>query len=441
MNNDTICAISTPLSKGAISIVRLSGPEAFSIAGKLLHTNEKRMQANTIRYHHIYDGNEKLDEVLVSFFRAPKSYTTEDMVEINCHGGVYITRRIYRLLLASGCRAAEAGEFTRRAYLNGRIDLSEAEAANDMIEAISSLKAKSAMRGMEGSVERLLRPLLEEIKDSLAMIELNIDYPEYADEVQVTQELLLPQLEKWCQKMNDMLLKAESFAVVKDGIKTAIVGKPNVGKSSLLNALTAKEKAIVTDIAGTTRDLIEENVNIGGLNLHLIDTAGIRESDELIEQMGIERSRKAIEEADLVFLVLDASCELDEADHELLRLTAHKDRLLIFNKKDLGVQKQKGIYISAKNKDIHDLLAYLEEKYEPNMALVETDILHNERQIALMQEAKKHLQEAKCNLQDFPVDVVEEDISLAYQNLCDILGREYREDLIDHLFRHFCVGK
>ena len=295
MLNDTICAISTSLKDGAISIVRLSGDDTFKIIQKI--SDIKKIEGNKIKYGHIFDNEEMIDEVLISFFVGPKSFTREDMAEINCHGGVYVTRLILNLLLANGARLAEPGEFTKRAYLNGRIDLSEAESTNDLINATNHLQAKSAIKGINGSIERLLSPLMEEIKTVIAQIEVNIDYPEYEDVLEMTNELVKPHINKWIKEMKDMINKADRFRVVKDGIKTVIVGKPNVGKSSLLNALLEKEKAIVTDIAGTTRDLVEGVVKLDNITLNLIDTAGIRDSEDIIEQIGIEKSKEALKDA------------------------------------------------------------------------------------------------------------------------------------------------
>ncbi len=266
MLNDTICAISTALKDGAISIVRMSGDESFAIIRRI--SDVKEIKANTIVYSHIYDEGKIIDEVLISFFAAGKSYTREDMVEINCHGGVYVTRLILNLLLKSGCRLAEPGEFTKRAYLNGRIDLSKADSINDLIKAESMIQARSAIRGMNGSVERLITPLMDEMRNVISMIEVNIDYPEYEDERQMSNDVIAPYVRKWIKEAEEMIDKAERFRLVRDGLNTVIIGKPNVGKSSLLNALLEKDKAIVTDIAGTTRDLVEGKVNLKNITLN-----------------------------------------------------------------------------------------------------------------------------------------------------------------------------
>ena len=436
MLNDTICAISTSLKDGAISIVRLSGDDTFEIIQKI--SDIKKIEANKIKYGHIFDNDEMIDEVLISFFVGPKSFTREDMAEINCHGGVYVTRLILNLLLANGARLAEPGEFTKRAYLNGRIDLSEAESTNDLINATNHLQAKSAIKGINGSIERLLSPLMEEIKTVIAQIEVNIDYPEYEDVLEMTNELVKPHINKWIKEMKDMINKADRFRVVKDGIKTVIVGKPNVGKSSLLNTLLEKEKAIVTDIAGTTRDLVEGVVKLDNITLNLIDTAGIRDSEDIIEQIGIEKSKEALKEADLVIMVLDGN-NIDEQDEELLKLTSDKKRIVVYNKKDL--KEHEGINISCLNNDIKELVDYLNNEYKEDISLVDEDILNNERQISLMRKALMSLDNMLVDIDEISLDIVMLNLEEAFHYLCEIVGKDYQEDLIDHMFRNFCLGK
>ena len=436
MLSDTIVAISTALKEGAISIVRMSGDDSFEILKSV--SDIKEIEPNTIKFTHIYDGEEMIDEVLVSFFKGPKSYTREDMVEINCHGGIYVTRLILNLLLAKGCRLAEAGEFTKRAYLNGRIDLSEAESANDLIRATSRIQAKSAIKGIDGSIEKLLTPIMDEMKDVITMIEVNIDYPEYEDVKEMTNVNVRPYVEKWIMDMGEMVDKAERFRVIKDGIKTVIIGKPNVGKSSLLNALIEKDKAIVTEIAGTTRDLVEGRVNLKNITLNLIDTAGIRESEDRIEKIGIEKSRQALEEAELVILVIDASNE-DEEDAELLRMTEGRNRIVVYNKSDLV--KRGDINVSALNNDVSMLVEHIEDMYKDDVSLVDEDILNNERQISLMKQARNELEEMLKHFDDTSLDVIMLNLEESYHYLCEILGKEYQEDLIDHMFRNFCLGK
>lgn len=436
MLNDTIVAISTALNAGAISIVRMSGEDSFEIVKKI--SDIKEIEANTIKYAHIYENNELLDEVLISIFKGPKSYTREDMVEINCHGGVYVTRQILNLLLSKGCRLALAGEFSKRAYLNGRIDLSEAESINDLINATTKLQAKSAIKGIDGSIEKLLNPIMEEMKDIISSIEVNIDYPEYDDVKIMTHENILPHINKWIIDMKEMIDKAERFRNIKNGIKTVIIGKPNVGKSSLLNALLEKDKAIVTDIAGTTRDLVEGSVNLKNVTLNLIDTAGIRDSEDKIERIGIEKSKEALKEAELVIVVIDAT-NIDKEDEELLDLTKDKKRIVVYNKSDLN--KKGDISISAKNNDIVSLIDKIEEMYKDDLTLVDEDILNNERQISLMKKALYELEEMNKNIDETSLDVIMLNLEESYHDLCEILGKEYQEDLIDHMFRNFCLGK
>ncbi len=436
MLNDTICAISTALKDGAISIVRMSGDESFAIIRKI--SDVKQIRPNTIIYSHIYDEGEIVDEVLISFFAAGRSYTREDMVEINCHGGVYVTRLVLNLLLKNGCRLAEAGEFTKRAYLNGRIDLSKADSINDLIKAESMIQARSAIRGMNGSVEHLVSPLMDEMKNIISMIEVNIDYPEYEDEKQMSNDVIAPYVRKWIKEAEEMIDKAERFRLVKDGLDTVIIGKPNVGKSSLLNALLEKDKAIVTDIAGTTRDLVEGKVNLKNITLNLIDTAGIRDTEEQIERIGIEKTIQAAEEADLIILVVDAS-DISDEDKKLMERYRDRNMIVVYNKSDLN--KAGEISISALNRDISSLTDYLNERYKDDISLVEEDILNNERQIALMKRCLEELKELSAHLEYDTTDVIVMNLDAAYHDLCQILGKEYQEDLIDHMFRNFCLGK
>lgn len=436
MLNDTICQIATSLKESAIAIIKVSGPEAFELVGKV--SDVKKMEANTIVYGHIYEEGEIIDEVLISFFKGPKSFTGEDVVEINCHGGVYLTRRIFNLLVSKGARIAENGEFTKRAYLNGRIDLTEAESVNDLIAAQNKIQAKSAIKGLNGSIEKLLSPLMKEMADVISLIEVNIDYPEYYDERQMSSEEVLPYVDSWIKKCKEMVDKAERFKVVKDGLDTVIIGKPNVGKSSLLNALIGEDKAIVTDIEGTTRDLVEGKVNLENISLNLIDTAGIRESNDIVENIGIDKSKKALERADLVLLVLDAA-NIDEKDEELIKLTQDKNRIIVYNKSDL--KKKDGICICAKDNDISQLINYLNKLYENDVKLVDEDILNNERQIALMKQALNELISMREVLSFTNLDVLELNLESAYHYLALILGKEYQEDLIDHMFKNFCLGK
>ncbi len=439
--NDTICAISTALNNGAIAIVRLSGDEAIDIADKICDKDLHKVKSHSIIYAHIIENEANIDEVMISIFKAPKTYTKEDIVEINTHGGAYIARKVLNLCLANGARLAMSGEFTKRAYLNGRIDLSEAESINDMIKAKSEVQIKSAMKGIDGSIARLIDPLCNEIMDMIGMIEVNIDYPEYDDVTIITNEHLLPMVEKWLKQADEMIKKAERFRIIKDGIKTAIIGKPNVGKSSLLNALLKKDKAIVTDIAGTTRDLIEDSVELENITLHLIDTAGIRESEDTVEKIGIERSLKALKEAELILFVIDASHPLDDEDKRLIELVKDKDVIYIYNKTDIDCLYE-GIKISAQNGDIKELVDHLNSRYDKDQSLIDEDILNNERQVALMKSAYNTLKEIKKAVFDgVELDIISSSLYEAYHDLSEIVGKAYDDDLIDHLFKNFCLGK
>lgn len=443
MLNDTIAAISTAAVDGAISIIRMSGDDAIVIAQSICSMRLENKKSHTIHYGYIIDplNNEEIDEVLISLFRAPKTFTREDVVEINCHGGRFITKKILRLCLMQGARLAEPGEFTRRAFLHGRIDLTQAEAINDMILADTNESAKLALSGIRGSVKKLLEPLIQNILDMIANIEVNIDYPEYDDVEQLTNEALLPKAQEWIQEINRILVSAQSGQLIKEGIKTAIIGKPNVGKSSLLNALLEEDKAIVTNIAGTTRDIVEGRIHLDGITLNLIDTAGIRETEDAVEKIGIERSLQAIEQAQLVIVVLDSTQDLDEEDLELLKLTKDKTRIIVYNKKDL-CEKSDGVCISAANKDIDALVQEIHRLFDAHKLVMEEPLLTNERQIAFMMKARKSmLQAIQAMQEDMALDLVEIDVQEAYTALKEILGEVHREDLLDTLFTNFCLGK
>lgn len=442
MFENTIAAISTSLQDGAISIIRLSGDKAIEITQKIFDRHIINAKSHTIHYGFIIDADKNpVDEVLISIFRAPKTYTREDIVEINCHGGTFITRKILSMVLSAGADLAKPGEFTQRAFYHGRIDLSQAEAVQDMIEASNNTAASMAIHGIKGSVKKLLQPLIDDLMDIIAQIEVNIDYPEYEDVEQLTTNDLLPKTNDWLDKIDHILARVQTGQMLKKGIDTIIVGKPNVGKSSLLNALLEEDKAIVTDIAGTTRDLVEGQIHIGSVQLNLIDTAGIRESNDKIEQIGIEKSQEKLKDAKLVLLVFDGSKELDEEDKQLLELTKDKMRLIIYNKLDKTEADKDGIWISAANKEIQPLIDALENLYHEDL-LKEDPLLSNERQIGLLNQAKEDMLRAK-EAMDMMVepDLIEIDIQAAHDHLKEILGEVHREDLLDTLFSKFCLGK
>ena len=439
--NDTIAAIATADGDGAISIIRVSGGDAIDKVSSVSSTDLHKAEGYTIHYGYILDHGEPVDQVLYSIYRAPKSYTGEDSVEISCHGGRFITRKVLSAVLGTGIRMARRGEFTERAFLNGKMDLAQAESVNDLIRAKDDLNAGSAVHGLNGSVARILNPLLDSLTQIIAQIEVNIDYPEYEDVHQLVDEELLPEAEKWLKEINALIEQAQSAMQVKDGIDTVILGRPNVGKSSLLNALLEEDKAIVTDIAGTTRDLVEGSVRVGNITLNLIDTAGIHESSDAIEQMGIERSLKALEQAELVILVLDAREGITEEDQKLLEITKDKNRIVVYNKND---QKEVTgeLSVSALNKDIAPLVHEIEKKYADGISAARTDTLNNARQIGLAMQARHSMEEAVKELKkDAEPDLVTIDLQDAWHALKEITGEAGREDLLDEIFSRFCLGK
>lgn len=439
---DTIAVISTANAQGAIGIVRISGTEAIEIANKCLKRDISKAESHTVTYTYFYNpsDNEIIDEVLVTVFKAPRTYTREDIVEISCHGGIYVTRKILTLLIANGARMALPGEFTQRAFLNGRIDLTQAEAVQDIIDANHATTAKIAIDGIKGSIKKLLEPLIQQLLDLIAIIEVNIDYPEYDDVEMLTEESVLPKAYQFKKDIELILKKSESGQILREGISTAIVGKPNVGKSSLLNALLEEEKAIVTDVAGTTRDIVEGSIQLNHIRLNLVDTAGIRETEDIVEKIGIDRSIQAIEKAQLVIVVLDSSSELDEYDQKLLDMTKNKTRLIVYNKSDLA--SHDGINISAKDHDIQPLLDEIEKLYESHSFALHEPTLNNERQIACMNKALISMNQAIQALEDgLELDLVTIDLQDAYTSLKEILGEVSRDDLLDTLFSNFCLGK
>ena len=441
MLNDTICAIATADVMGAVSLIRISGDEAIGIAERLIGKDLSRVKGYSIVYGTIKDHNEPVDDVLVSVFRAPKSYTGEDVIELGCHGGVYITHRILSLVLGQGARMARRGEFTQRAYLNGKMDLAQAEGVNDLINAKDSNAARSAMHSLKGSVSAILTPLLEDLTQIISNIEVNIDYPEYDDVHQMTEDEIIPMCTKWLDSIHSVIEKAQASATIKDGIDTVILGRPNVGKSSLLNALLEEDKAIVTDIEGTTRDIVEGTVRLDGITLNLIDTAGIHHSDDVIEQMGIDRSLKALEKAQLVILVLDATREMNEEDQKLLKMTVGRTRIVVYNKNDQK-QVEGALSISALNGDINPLTDAIKAMYEKELIASGMDTLNNERQIGLALQAETAMRDALASLQaGMELDLVTIDLEKSWRALKEITGEVGREDLLDEIFSRFCLGK
>ncbi|MDD3122773.1 MAG: tRNA uridine-5-carboxymethylaminomethyl(34) synthesis GTPase MnmE [Candidatus Izemoplasmatales bacterium] len=446
---DTIVGISTKLGESAVSVVRISGEDSISIADKIFRGKDlKSVQSHSTHYGTIVDGDEMIDEVMVTIFLNPRSFTTEDTVEITCHGGYLIANEIVKLLLINGARLATNGEFTRRAYLNGRIDLTKAESIMDMISAKTRTQLQVATFALKGDIFSLVKDLQDDLLNIIAQIEVNIDYPEYDDAIVITKEIIKPKIEELLAKINTTIKHSSTGKIIREGIKTVIIGRPNVGKSSLLNSLLKEDKAIVTEISGTTRDLIEAELNLSGIILKLIDTAGIRETEDIVEKIGIEKTKKAIEEAALVLLVLDQSQSLTILDKELLDLTKSKPRILIGNKMDLGkiidIQGESIIPISAKDKVGLELIENEVKKLFIDESLIDNHetILSNTRHISKLEETKKNLEDAlQATLELLPVDMIEIDLKNAWHNLGEITGDIASDTLIQTLFSRFCLGK
>lgn len=455
---DTIAAIATPPGEGAISIVRLSGDDAVMIANQVFKGKDlTKVSSHTINYGHFIDPKtrEIIDEVMVSVLRAPKTFTREDTIEINCHGGIVPTNKILQVLLTNGARLAEPGEFTKRAFLHGRIDLAQAESVMDLIRAKTDRSMKAALNQLDGNLSQLIKNLRQEILDVLAQVEVNIDYPEYDDVEEMTSKLLREKAIDVRAKIEQLLVTARQGKILREGLATALVGRPNVGKSSLLNHLLHEDKAIVTDIAGTTRDVIEEYVNVRGVPLKLVDTAGIRETDDMVEKIGVERSRQAIDRSDLVMLLLNASEPLTTEDIELLQLTQAKKRIIVLNKMDLEpkldlnelyqyVDKAEVLKTSVlKNEGISELEEHIAALFYGGIENSQTTVLvTNARHIALLEQAKAALESVLTGLdQELPVDLVQIDMTRAWELLGEITGDSYQDELLDQLFSQFCLGK
>ncbi|MDP5874914.1 tRNA uridine-5-carboxymethylaminomethyl(34) synthesis GTPase MnmE [Streptococcus mutans] len=449
---DTITAIATPLGEGAIGIVRISGSKALAIIKKIFKgKNLDDVPSHTINYGHIVENGAIIDEVMVSVMRAPKTFTREDVIEINTHGGVAVTNEILQLVLRSGARMADPGEFTKRAFLNGRVDLAQAEAVMDLIRAKTDKAMAVAVQQLDGSLSNLINNTRQEILNTLAQVEVNIDYPEYDDVEEMTTALMREKTQEFETLLTNLLKTARRGKILREGLSTAIIGRPNVGKSSLLNNLLREEKAIVTDIEGTTRDVIEEYVNIKGVPLKLIDTAGIRETDDLVEKIGVERSKKALEEADLVLLVLNSAEKLTDQDRTLLEISQNSNRLILLNKTDLPEQIETDqlpeycIKISViKNQNIDVIEERINKLFFDNAAIVEKDAtyLSNARHISLIEKALKSLQAVNDGLElGMPVDLLQVDMTRTWEILGEITGDAAPDELITQLFSQFCLGK
>ena len=447
---DTICAIATLVGESSINVIRISGDESISIVNKIFDKDLTKKNSYTITYGFIVDGEEKIDEVLVSIFKGPKSFTREDVVEINTHGGKISVNKIMELLLVNGCRLAEPGEFLKRAFLNGRIDLVQAESVSDMITSRTDAARAMSMRGISHELSNKINNLRSKILELIANIEVNIDYPEYEDAIVVTCDLVRERINFVEEKINDLIDTSKNGLLIKNGINIAIVGKPNVGKSSILNQLIGEEKAIVTNIKGTTRDIVEGSSIINGIEVNFYDTAGIRESDDIVESIGIEKSIKKIDESDLILFVVDSSVEFDEEDKEVLEKLGNKEVLVVYNKSDIGsnrnelLNKYDSIEINTKE---NDKIKLLKDKIVEIFNLNEIEksdytYVSNARQIALLKKCLDVISDIRSELEmEVPVDLMQINIQLLWETLGEITGQVYKDDLLDEIFSKFCLGK
>ena len=449
---DTIVAISTASGVGAISIIRVSGNESINKVNEIFKgKNLTTQESHTIHYGHIIDNENVIDEVLVSIMKGPKSFTAEDVVEINCHGGIASTNKILEILIKNGCRLAEPGEFTKRAFLNGRIDLIEAESVMDVIHSKTEKSLKLAQNQLGGKVSEMIHNLRDQMLDVIANIAVNIDYPEYEDIEEVTNEMLVDKVKYVKETIENILKESKNGKIIRNGITTAIIGKPNVGKSSLLNILLEENKAIVTEIAGTTRDIVEGYVNIDGIALNLIDTAGIRETDDIVENIGVQKSKEYIEKADLILFVVNGNQELTESEQDILENIKQKEYIIVINKSDLEHKinleekdDSRIVWISAKeNKGIEELKQKIKKLFElEKLEPTDLNYLSSARSIGILEQVLEAIKEIENGVNNnIPIDIIELDIKNAWNLLGTITGESYEEELLDKLFSQFCLGK
>ncbi|MDD2518315.1 MAG: tRNA uridine-5-carboxymethylaminomethyl(34) synthesis GTPase MnmE [Bacilli bacterium] len=450
--DDTIVAISTALGVGAISIVRLSGSEAIKIVNNVfVGKNLEKVGSHTINYGHIIDNNKIIDEVLISIMHGPKTFTREDIVEINCHGGITTTNKVLQILLNNGCRLAEPGEFTKRAFLNGRIDLLEAEGVMDLINSKTEQSRELALNQVGGKVSKLIHNLRQQLLEIIANIEVNIDYPEYEDIPELTIQHLNSQIENIKTQIEIIINESENGKIIKEGIKTSIIGRPNVGKSSILNKLIDEDKAIVTDIPGTTRDIVEGTLNINGLILNMIDTAGIRETKDIVESIGVKKSLDLIENSDLILYVLNNNESITDEDIEVISKLKDKNHIIIINKTDLPKQidetqllSKNIVYISTiNNKGMDELKDKIKEIFNlEKIVTKDLTYLTNARSLSILKQALKSINDVEVGIKnEMYIDMIEIDIKNIWQKLGEITGDTYEDELIDQLFSQFCLGK
>lgn len=448
---DTICAIATSVGVSAINIIKISGPKAISIVNSLFTSDLTRKKSGTINYGFIKNEDEIIDEVLVSVFIAPNSSTGEDVIEINSHGGISVTNKILELLLINGCRLAEPGEFLKRSFLNGKKDLLEAESISDLINAKTEVARKMSTKGVTGDLSKIVKNLRETLLNIIANVEVNIDYPEYEDAIMYTNELLKSKITEINNLLNKIVKESDKGTLIKNGINVGIIGKPNVGKSSLLNKLINEDKAIVTNVAGTTRDIVEGTIIVNGINLNLIDTAGIRNTDDVVEKIGVEKSKNIIEKSDLVIALFDGSKEFDEEDLEILSNLKNKKVIVLINKIDLEQKLDRTklknfstIEISIKeNKGIDKLLDKIKEMFDlEEIENSDYTYLSNARQISIIKECLNIGKEIeKQNELNTPVDLIQIDLQRLWEKLGELTGETYKDELLDEIFSKFCLGK
>lgn len=460
MNTDTIAAIATAIGSAGIGIIRVSGEKSIDIVDLIYRNNKnertlKNFKSHTIHYGFLYDENEIIDEVLVSIMKKPNSFTVEDTVEINCHGGIVVLNRILEIIIKNGARLAEPGEFTKRAFLNGRIDLSRAEAVMDIISSKNEMVLKNSVKHLRGDIYEKIKNLREDIIFEIAFIESSLDDPENISLDGYTNKLYI-KIENLIYEVDKLLLSAENGKIMKEGIKTVIVGKPNAGKSSLLNLLVGEEKAIVTDIAGTTRDILEENINIGGITLQIIDTAGIHFTEDVIEKIGVEKAKKYMKDADLIIYVIDSSVPLDENDFEIMKLIENRKSIILFNKSDLDASiSSKNIMDKIKN-DVIIIKTSTKEKtgidnleaaikklfFKGEIVLDDEVVITNLRHKEALKDTLFSLKQVKKSIEnEMPEDFFSIDLMSAYASLGKIIGEEVEEDLVNEIFSKFCMGK